>query len=131
MEKICVIPWGWGHKGKGDCYRAGDETVEIGPQEQKERHGFTFGLLASLAGMAIGLSGVPDGTEGRNKAASGRSEVRRRRSVGSTEDLSRRQEKPQVFHYRAREETGVLDLGEQREKRRSAFSPSGFLVGVA
>ena len=58
--------------------------MEIGPQEQKERHGFTFSLLASLAGVAIGLSGVPDGTGGRNKAASGSREVRRRRSVGST-----------------------------------------------
>lgn len=82
--------------------------------------------------MAIGLSGVPDGVGGRNKAASGGREVRRRRSVGSTEDVSRRQGKmPQVFHCIAREETRVLDLGEQREKRRSVFSLSDFLVGVA
>ena len=67
--------------------------------------------------MAIGLSGVPAGTGGRNKASSGERDGRRRRSVGSTEDVSRRQGKlPQIFHCRAGEETGVLDLGN-RERR--------------
>lgn len=67
--------------------------------------------------MAIGLSGVPNGTGGRNNAARGEREGRRRRSIGSTEDVSRRQGKrSQVFHCRAGEETGILNLGN-RERR--------------
>lgn len=36
----------------------------------------------------------------------------------------------QVFCCRVRDETGELDLGEQREKRRSVSSLPGFHAGV-
>lgn len=52
--------------------------------------------------------------------------------MGSTVDGHRVQGRlPQVFCFRAQDGTGGLDLGEQREQRRSVGSIYGFLTGMA
>lgn len=67
-EKIFVICSIWRQKEKGDqqvfCYRSGDETglgVGLDLEDQKERCGFVFSLLISLAEMTLGLARMPAG----------------------------------------------------------------------
>lgn len=78
-------------------------------------------LSGFLAGVACGLAGLHAGFGGWENALSLRREVRSGRNCAIHEKWEQGEETVAVFCCRAAGGPGSLDLGEQREKRRSVY----------
>lgn len=93
LEKIFVILWGWGHRGKGDCSRFsaiefGMRLGELDLRSRRKDEDLSSVYLLPRQECPLGSQGVPVGVGAREKATNQGREIRREKSVGSTGDMN-------------------------------------------